>query len=94
MGTMTMLATIQGWCPWCGNHMGWGGWTMMIGWTLILVVLVLGVWAVVDGRWPGRGRGTSRTGEDRAESVLRERFARGEIDEEEYRRKLDELRRD
>ena len=93
MTALTAVAAIQGWCPWCGNHMGWGGWTMMIGWVLILVVLVVAVWAVADGRWSGRGQGTGRTGEDRAESVLRERFARGEIDEEEYRRKLDELRR-
>ena len=86
------LAIVQGWCPWCGNHMGWGGWTMMIGWTLILLVLVFGVWAVARGDWPpgGRPRGTR----DRAEEVLREQFARGEIDEETYRRRLDELRRD
>ena len=66
---------------------------MMIGWTLILAVVVLAVWAMADGRWPGSRGSGRRDGEDRAESVLRERYARGEIDEEEYRRKLDELRR-
>lgn len=75
-----------------GDHMSWGGWGMMFGWTLILVVLILVVWGFADGRWPGRGSSVDR-GEDRAESVLRQRYARGEIDEEEYRRKLDELRR-
>ncbi|MGM0668222.1 MAG: SHOCT domain-containing protein [Gemmatimonadota bacterium] len=90
------LTAIQGWCPWCGDHMSWGGWGMMFGWTLILVVLILVVWAVSGSRWRGSGRSEDGggSGEDRAESVLRERYARGEIDEEEYRRKLDDLRRE
>lgn len=91
-----ILATIQGWCPWCGDHMGWGGWGMMFGWILILVVVILAVWAIGQGRWPGGGappRGNGR-GEDRAEGVLREQYARGEIDEETYRRRLNELRRE
>lgn len=48
---------IQGWCPWCGDHMAGGGWGMMLG-------------------------------------ALREEYARGAIDEETYRRRLRELRRD
>lgn len=91
-----MLATIQGWCPWCGDHMGWGGWSMMFGWTLILVLVVLAVWAIGQGKWPGGGPGDrdGGRGEDRAEAVLREQYARGEIDEETYRRRLNELRRE
>lgn len=89
---MYAMLMIQGWCPWCGDHMGWGGWTMMFGWTLILVVAILAVWAIGQGRWPGDRRGDDR-GEDRAEAVLREQYARGEIDEETYRRRLAELRR-
>jgi putative membrane protein len=57
-----------------------------------LVVIGLIVWLVVTLLRRERG-GTPRSKEDRAESVLRERYARGEIDEETYRRKLDELRR-
>jgi putative membrane protein len=92
----TMLATIQGWCPWCGDHMGWGGWGMMFGWTFILVLVVLAVWAIGQGKWPGGGSGDrgAGAGEDRAEAVLREQYARGEIDEETYRRRLNELRRE
>lgn len=65
---------------------------MLLFW---LIVLALIVWlATVLLR---RGRDGRDTGgaprEDRAESVLRERFARDEIDEETYKRKLDELRR-
>lgn len=90
------LATIQGWCPWCGDHMGWGGWGMMFGGTLTLVLVILVVWAISQGKWPGGGPdgGGSGRGEDRAEAVLREQYARGEIDEETYRRRLNELRRD
>lgn len=90
-----MLSTFQGWCPWCGGHMGWGGWTMMFGWLLILVLVIVAVWAIAQGKWPGgeRRRGGWGRGEDRAEAVLRERYARGEIDEETYRRMLAELRR-
>lgn len=68
----------------------------MLGWTLVLVVVVLMVWALARGRGTGdvgRGRSGRGTGADRAEEVLRERYARDEIDEETYRRKLDELRR-
>ena len=92
--TMTAaLTTTQGSGSWMGGHMNWGGWGMMLGWTLILVVLILTVWAIAGGRWPGGREDGGRTSEDRAESVLRERYARGKIDEEEYRRKLNELRR-
>lgn len=88
-----ILAAIQGWCPWCGDHMGWGGWGMMFGWGLILVVVVLVIWAMSQGRgpWGGPGGGGGRE-EDRAEAILREQYARGEIDEETYRRRLNELR--
>ncbi len=83
---MGMLAMLQGWCPWCERHMGWwGGWGMMLGWLIPLLVIALIVWLVL--RRPGG------TGEDPAERTLRERYARGEIDEETYRRMLAELRR-
>lgn len=94
-----MLAVAQNWCPWCGDHMAWGGWGMMFGWVLVLVVVLLLLWAVASGRWRGdRGDGGTnpdgRTNPGGAEDVLRERYARGEIDEETYRRRLNELRRD
>lgn len=68
---------------------------MMFGWGLILVVVVLAVWAMSQGRgpWGGPG-GDSGREEDRAESILREQYARGDIDEETYRRRLNELRRE
>lgn len=74
--------------------MGWGGWGMMFGWLLILVVVLLAVWAMTRAGPPGgTGEGT-RGDADPAEAILREQYARGDIDEETYRRRLSELRRD
>lgn len=82
-------SALQGWCPWCGS-MGWGGALMMLLWIVVLVVLVGLVWAFGQrGGWFGSAGQT----EDRAEATLRERFARGEIDEATYQRMREELRR-
>jgi putative membrane protein len=66
---------------------------MMFG-ELFLVLLVLGlvVWAGlrVSPDWQNR-LGLDRR-EDSAEETLRQRFARGEIDAEEYERSLEVLR--
>jgi putative membrane protein len=66
---------------------------MMFG-ELILVLLVLGVvvWAIIKvvPDWQNR-IGLDRR-EDSAEETLRQRFARGEIDAEEYERSLVVLR--
>jgi putative membrane protein len=79
------------WCPWCGSHMSGWGWPMMMFSFLILLVLVIAAaWALIQrGGFSGwtEGRG------DSAEGILRQRYARGEIDDETYRRMLEELRR-
>lgn len=75
-----------GWCQWCGS-LGRGS-LMMLAWFALLVVLVVLVWAVAP-----IGGLLGRSSRDRAEALLRERFARGEIDEATYLRMLDELRR-
>jgi len=89
------IATLLQWRPWHmppGDHMGWGGWTVMLLFWLVVIGLI--VWLVVTLLRRERGDPRRREqGENRAESVLRERYARGEIDKETYRRKLDELRR-
>lgn len=56
-------------------------------WALWLVVLALVVFVLVRGR---RSCGASRGS---AESILAERFARGELSPDEYRERLDALRR-
>jgi putative membrane protein len=70
---------------------GWGSSMMMIFWIVVLLLVAWAVWAFVQRGGAG-ALGAPR--EDPAEALLRERFARGEIDEEAYRRMHDELRRD
>ncbi len=69
---------------WGGNMMGWGwGWAggglfgllHILWWVLVIVAVV----ALV--RWLFGG---SRGEEDRALSILRERYAKGEISKEEF----------
>ena len=65
------------------------GWTMVL-WPLIwLVVIVLVVW--VAARAIGGGSASLR--EDSPEAILKRRYARGEIDREEYDRRLSDVRR-
>lgn len=68
-----------------GDGFGWWGIVMMI---TVLALLVVVVWAVVQ-RTSASG---PRRGRDAAD-ILGERFARGEIDAEEYERRLDVLHR-
>jgi putative membrane protein len=86
------VAALQGpwWCPMCSGY-GMGGRSMMVMWLFWLVVLVALVWLAM--RYAGTGRGGAGRSGDEAEAILRERYARGEIDETTYRRMLDELRR-
>lgn len=74
----------------CAGAWGWG---MMFMWVFWLVVLVALVWLILSrgGRFGDRGAGSR--GDERAVEILRERYARGEIDAETYRRMLDELGR-
>jgi len=88
-----VLARAQGWCPWCADHMTGGGWGMMFGWGLIILVLVFLVFAASRGNWAGGGGSRESTSHDPAETALREEYARGAMDEETYRRRLNELRR-
>ncbi|RKT87267.1 putative membrane protein [Saccharopolyspora antimicrobica] len=71
-----------------------GGWgllgmlVMTVGMVLFWVLVVVAIIALV--RYLQR-TGRADSGSTRAEEVLAERFARGEIDEEEYRRRLETL---
>ena len=76
-------------CENCGDHMGRGWWWVMgIGWLVFLaLVVVLAVVVARHYRPSGRG-GTGQAALD----ILDDRFARGEIDEDEYRQRRDALR--
>lgn len=88
---MSTLAMRGGWCPWCGGHMGWGGgWLMMLFWPILLAAIIWIAWMLARR---GGLRSGPTAGQDRAEALLRERYARGEIDEATYRRMLEGLRR-
>ena len=66
---------------WDGDHMGRGWWWVMgIGWLIFLALLVVLVVVLVRGFTNDRARGS-------ADDILAERFARGEIDEDEYPRR-------
>jgi putative membrane protein len=68
-----------------GHMNGWGWGMMGFGWVIGLVVIGVLVWAVIQAtqRWGDPGT---------AEATLADRFARGEIDDDEYRRRLAALR--
>jgi putative membrane protein len=72
---------------------GWdagGGWLMMgIGMLIWVALIALVVWLVI--RAVGQRQGGP--GSEPAEELLRRRFASGEIDDEEYRQRLETLRR-
>ncbi len=63
---------------------GWGAGAMfglghLLAWAVLIALVIVGV------RWMLRGEaGGSSGGRDRALSILRERYARGEIDKEEF----------
>ena len=72
---------------WQGGGWGWSGWlfmtlTMLVFWGAIAWIVVTLV----------RRSSGSRGAAPSAEQILAERFARGEIDAEEYRRRLETLR--
>lgn len=69
-------------------YMGSMGWWMALWWVLGLAVLVLLVRLVVRD-----GVGSSGRTDDSPEQILKRRYARGEIEREEYQRRLEDLRR-
>ena len=74
---------------WFYDGMGWSGWLMM---TFTMVAFwALVVYAVVAITRSDRGA-SDKTADQDPTRILDRRFARGEIDEDEYRRLHDALR--
>jgi len=66
----------------------------MSGWWWLMAPVMIAFWALVIWGVVTLVRGSERTGgERRAEDILAERFASGELDEAEYRRRRDIVRR-
>jgi putative membrane protein len=73
------------------DHMNGWGWTLMsLGWPALLVLVALAV-ATLLRRAPGRTRDRDPGPAPSPRELLAERYARGEIDDEEYRRRLEVL---
>jgi putative membrane protein len=75
------------------DHMSGSDWGLMVLWTMLFIVLVVGViWAVTSFArrdQPAAGDGSRRSGRE----ILDERLARGEIDPDEYDRLRERLDR-
>jgi putative membrane protein len=79
---MTLLAALP-LLNWGSGHSGW--WPI---WPLFWAALIgLGVWLILRRRRDRRGP------LDPAREILAERFAKGELNAEEYRARLDDLQR-
>ncbi len=73
--------------------MGWGwGWLAMILFWLVPILLVLAALKYLFTNGARLGLGT-REERQKALDVLEERYARGEIDREEFLKKRDDLKR-
>jgi putative membrane protein len=84
-GLSVAVGAVSRWMD--SDHMDGGGWVMMGIVLLVIIVLVLGLvyFMVRDSSQRGGGSGPL--------DVLNHRFARGEIDEEEYQKRRDVLTR-
>ena len=84
--TSALPASAQDYGPWRMHEwMGWGWGGMWFGPLLMLAVIVLFVALVVLlVRWLGGERGLPSAATRTAREILDERYARGEIDREEY----------
>jgi putative membrane protein len=68
-----------------GSAMGW----MWLWWIAGLAVLGLLVWVIAKGA----GTSAAGRGEESPETTLKRRYARGEIDRNEYEHRLNDLRK-
>jgi putative membrane protein len=74
------------------DWMGWGWGGMWLGPLFMLIPLVLLIAAVVVLlRWMGVGSSDGGGRVRTAREILDERYARGEIDREEYQRRRDDI---
>jgi len=80
-----------------GYDWGWGAWLamsvmMVLFWGLVIAGIVVLVRYLTGARQGGPPAAHSDRGRPSAEELLDERFARGEIDQDEYTRRRELLR--
>lgn len=63
---------------------GFGGVFMIVGWVLIIIGIIMLVKWLLDSKG-------FRGGNSKALDILNERYARGEIDEQEYKKRKSDL---
>ncbi len=85
------------WGSGSGMMDGWGGFWVgpifMIFWLVVIVAVIAGViWLVQSASHHGAGRSNAPSGSS-ALDILDERYARGEINRDEYLRKKQEMTR-
>jgi putative membrane protein len=91
---LTMMYGGDGWM-WHQGGWGFGGWVLMtlamiVFWAVVITAVVLVIRQLAGG---GSHRNLSGAGAARtAEDVLAERYARGEIDDDEFRKRVALLR--
>ena len=80
-----LLAHVDGW----GHMAGWGWAAMIAGLVFMIAVVGVIVWVVLTVASPAR-RSTTADQASRSTEILDQRYARGEIDRDEYlQRKAD-----
>lgn len=97
--TFSMLASAQGWCgdmeAWRYNMMGdmGGWWGMGFGWISMILLWGLVILAIAAlAKWLTQQPPSGRSPRDKSPlEILQERYARGEIDREEYEQKRQDL---
>lgn len=93
VGLLGGAASAQGPGPWQMHEwMGWGWGGMWLGPIFMIALLALFVAAIVAlVRWVGGSSGDGAERVRTAREILDERYARGEIDREEYQRRRDDI---
>jgi putative membrane protein len=68
---------------------GFHGWGMWLGWIIGLIIVIAIIWIIVKAAGQSGSRNTS-TGKS-ALDILKERYATGEIDKEEFEKRKKDL---
>lgn len=86
MSEMLFMGAVGVEYPGWHDHMAWGGWWMAV-WAMLMMggLLLLGLYAIRSMGKTSPSEGDRRPPTARAQAILAERYARGELSREEYR---------